>query len=286
MFKVKKAVRETRAAEGEAGVEGEELSEAESAEVRLRNERFDQCVALATSLGDRECTAREMYELLADQPDEEDDRPRRRMSGSGAGGGAAGRRRTKRVVHTATEQSTADAIAFNTDATAMVVEVSAVLAVEPTAMQVDAIAVVLVEGQSDSIVEDGALCSQPVLETAEAAAAAKEAALAAPQEATEQSTADVVESINDALGLVEDASAPLSLEPTAMQVDATTISLADGRCGIDVNSGAMFSQPEEEAVGAAVVAKEAAPVALQEVQLVVMETVVPSTMPELAAPMS
>ena len=131
MLNVKKLLREKRAAEGgaDASAEDELLSEVAKADVKLRNERFDQCVALETSLSDRECKARDMHLLLADQhdDDEDDDRPRRRMSGSGAGsGGGTGRRRKKRLLDTEAEQSPASApvqvIAHATDATPMAVD--------------------------------------------------------------------------------------------------------------------------------------------------------------------
>ena len=130
IIKAKQLLRERSTGEqaADATVESEALSDEERMELRLRNERFDQCVALATSLQEREYSARDMLVLLPDQHDEEDDTPRRRMSGRGAGGGA-GRRRNKRLSDTEAEQPSMKAVVPVADATAMVVNG------EPTAVR-------------------------------------------------------------------------------------------------------------------------------------------------------
>ena len=111
MFKVKQQMREKRA-DNERMDGSETLSDEEKAAVKLRNERFDECVALATSLHERECNARDMHFLLADQHEQEDDRPRRRMSGSGtAAGGGTRRRRKKRESDAQTDEPSTDTTA-------------------------------------------------------------------------------------------------------------------------------------------------------------------------------
>ena len=166
MLDVKKAMREKRAANGtaDAAVDSEVLTDEEKVEVNMRNERFDRCVALATSLNDRESGARDLHVLLADERDEEEHRPRRRMTGGGAGGGAGRRRKKQLLSESETNEPSTDVAVPVNAASAMEVDE------EPSATPDQTKAPAAVDGHSVSVCDS-------IAQSGHTAAKAMEAAL-------------------------------------------------------------------------------------------------------------